>query len=143
MTKLSKRFIAFLTAAIMCLSLGLSVSAESINSPSGTFSTNSSISGYEQANLTKDKAAMLIYVDAEGIGGAGITVKTSCSAHYRIGLSVFSPDMSEAVCDNITFYTDSEVQFHDLIQMGGNPYVVILHDIPEGVTVFTQVWVYG
>lgn len=146
MTRLVKRFIAVLTATVMCLSLGLTVSATEttpVGEPFSVDSTTSSISGYEQKTVTSTSPSFLVYCTSDGIGGMGITINNTCSTNYRIGVSVYEGDTGVLLIDNQTAYTDREVQFHDLFHWGGGPYLIKFHDIPEGVSVLSQVWIYG
>lgn len=145
MTKLVKRFMAVLVST-MCLAFGTNVSAESVTPTSDTPSAvigRSTISGYEQFTFSKEHPSNVIYCNAEGWGGMGITIKNHCSANYRIGVSVFEGGSGRVLVDNATAYTNGEVQFHDLVHYSSNPYIIQFHDIPEGVSFVSDIWIYG
>lgn len=143
MTKMVKRIIAVFIAMTMCLTLGLTVSAETTTPTSNTFSINnaeSMISGYEQLSISPGTQAMLIYCDIEGNGGMGITVKTSCTETYNVNIQIFSPDYSDPLYKGI-MSTNSEIQLHNLYHYTGNPYLVTFDNV--GTSFLTQVWIYG
>lgn len=143
MTKTLKHFLAVLISAAMCLSLGLTVSAETPNPSSNNFSTNnarSMISGYEQLSITPNNRSIVIYCDIEGNGGMGITIKNSCTETYNVGIQIYSPDYSEPIYTG-TMSTNSEFQLHNLYHYTGNPYIVVFSNV--GTSFLTQVWIYG
>lgn len=142
MTKLSKRFIALFIAITMCFSLGFTGSAEEI-SPMGL---TSSISGYEQATVSDTNPYILVYCTGSGYGGMGITIKNTCSANYRIGVSVYEGASGRRILDDVKAYTNGEVKYTDDLQHYGDfslPFLVKFNDIPEGVSFNCQVWIYG
>lgn len=143
MKKMVKRILAVMISTIMCLSLGLTVSAETVASSSNTFSTNnarSMISGYEQLSITPDHRSIVIYCDIQGNGGMGITIKNSCTETYNVGVQILSPDYNDPIYTG-TMSTNSEIQFHNLYHYTGNPYIVVFSNV--GTSFLTQVWIYG
>lgn len=104
----------------------------------------SSISGYNNGNLTSSSKGIIIRVSAEGIGGMGVTVKTSCST-WTNGTITFNliADTGANPIQNAKISSNGETKWSNL--MHGSPayFLADFSGIPSGHTVYAQVWIYG
>lgn len=104
----------------------------------------SSISGFNQGTLGSTYKDNYIVVDitASGTGGMGITIKTFSSWNGYMNMLI-NTNMGDVYVDRYAIYSNEEVQFHDLVHWSPRTIEVTLQGIPEGQSVFIQVWVYG
>ena len=103
----------------------------------------SSISGYNQADLTNTSNGLLVWVNASGIGGMGITVETSCSTWNGTVTLHIAPNSGSAVVNGDYISVNDHVEYHNLLHASPAYYYVGLGGIPSGHTVHIQVWIYG
>lgn len=107
----------------------------------------SSIGGYAHAVLTKNNSAVLVRLDASGIGGMGITVDTSCaSGNYYVqctGNPYPATGVTNASSISRTISTNGHYYWENLWHSSPAYYIINLGSIPEGVSVTVDVWIYG
>lgn len=104
--------------------------------------TRSSISGYESDTLSGDPCGVQVFVDANGWGGMGITIKTSSTWSGYMSLDVLGED-GNAPLTGKAVYSNGETQFHDLWHYTPMYYLFSFRGIPSGQSVNVQIWVYG
>lgn len=102
----------------------------------------SSISGYEQQTINSSDHGVIVFTSGSGIGGMGVTIKASSSWNgdmtvHMAGYDGSTPFMNAKVTANGTTY------FNNLITTNPAFYLFNFLDIPSGVSVFVQIWVYG
>ena len=117
----------------------------SVSDERGNIMPLSSISGYQNGNVTNGSPGFLVWVDASGIGGMGVTVKTSCSNWSGTITFDLMGDNGHYPIESEHIPTNGEKQFHNL--MHGLPvpayYLASFSGIPVWYTVYAQVWIYG
>lgn len=107
----------------------------------GNITPRSSISGYGAENVTNDNWLM-VPVQSEGVGGMGITVKTSSS--WNGYMSMLIVDAFDTVyVENYAIYSNDEKEFHDLTNYYPVRFYFIFDGIPDGESVYVQAWIYG
>lgn len=171
MKSLIKRWVAIFLVATMCLVTGatafaaepettesatcynLEVSSDGIVSCTdengnevSTISPRSSISGYGSDTLSSSNPAIVIYPDASGIGGMGITIKTSSSWNgymKLIAVAQYSSSSYATLIDDYAISSNTEVYFNDLLHRSPGYIMFAFDGIPSGKTVSAQIWVYG
>ena len=153
-----KRICSLVFALTLCLSLTTMVSAAEIpneaapNGESYTFEVTSdgtrivrsSIWGSASKTLTSHGSDNGIFISCNGTGwgGMGITIDTHCSQTNSqmtfAGTSTigFGSDISGSIS------TNGHIEFHDLTQIDLKEYMIAF-DVPEGVSVYVDVWIYG
>lgn len=104
--------------------------------------TRSSISGYESDTLSGDSCGVQVFVDANGWGGMGITVKTSSSWSGYMNLDVLGDD-GNAPLTGKAIYSNGETQFSNLWHYTPMYYLFSFRGIPSEQSVSVQIWVYG
>ncbi len=118
----------------------------SVTDENGNIMPRSSISGYASGDVRSDSTFFLVWVDASGIGGMGVTVTTSCpNWNGTIRFDLVSDRGSKALTEEY-IPTNGTTEFHNLWQgLPGTPsyYLANFYGIPEGYTVNAQVWIYG
>lgn len=92
--------------------------------------------------MTKDPSRFEVGVTAQGIGGMGITVKTSSSWSGYMTLLVIGRDGSIPLND-VKIPSNGETHFNDLLHYSTTGYAFQFTGIPEGRSVFVQIWIYG
>lgn len=118
----------------------------SVSDENGNIMPFSSISGHTNGYVSSKSPSFPVWVDSSGIGGMGVTVKTSCSNwNGTITFNLMSDKGSHAII-NQPIPTNGERQYHNL--MHGLPsqpayYLAGFSGIPDGYTVNAQVWIYG
>ena len=106
-------------------------------------SVTSSISGYGSSNLTSSSTLMVVWVDASGTGGMGITVTTSCSTwNGQITFNVAS-NSGYVPVGGKTISTNGTSVFNNLWHSSPAYYTIAFGGIPSGHTIHAQVWIYG
>lgn len=104
----------------------------------------SSISGYNNGNLTSSSKGFIVRVSADGIGGMGVTVKTSCPT-WTNGTITFNllGNNGSIPISNAKISSNGETKWSNL--MHGSPayFLADFSGIPSGHTVYAQVWIYG
>lgn len=165
-----KKVLSFVMATILCLSFSVTAFAAEPAEPAdsatdttvteenlpeiymvssdGTLSLlgTGTVSGYGNATLTRNNAALIVKCTASGIGGMGITVDTQCSTTANVtligGVAYTSSVLTSTLDAKIT--TNGHYEFHNLHQSGDFGYYLIgLDGIPDGVEVKIDVWIYG
>lgn len=104
--------------------------------------TRSSISGYESDTLSGNPCGVQVFVNANGWGGMGITVKTSSSWNGYMSLDVLGDD-GHAPLTSAAVYSNDETEFHNLWHYTPMYYLFSFRGIPTGQSVSVQIWVYG
>lgn len=102
----------------------------------------SSISGYDQATLTTDPAAIIVSVDASGFGGMGATVETSSSWNGYMSLDIFDNN-AFIYYEGAAVYSNGTKYFNDLKHYCPSNIWFSFRGIPSGQSVFVKIWVYG
>lgn len=170
MKLLMKRTFAIFMAVVMCLFTGVtSFAAETqptekakcynleVSSTGVIFCTDengnevpyisprSSISGYGNDSISTENPAIVIYPDASGIGGMGITVKTSSSWNGYMKLIAGAQYMGSisTIINNYAVYSNGETYFNNIMHSFPGYIVFVFDGIPSGVIVNTQIWIYG
>lgn len=118
----------------------------SVSDENGNIMPRSSISGYQNGDVTSNSSGFIVWVDSSGIGGMGVTVKTSCPEwNGTVTFYLVSDRGSVAVNgDNIT--TNGETYYENLIHgLPGTPayYLANFNGIPDGYTIHVDIWIYG
>ena len=106
----------------------------------------SSISGYGNEYLTSSITAIVIYPEASGIGGMGITINTSSNWNGYMSLiaeAQYGTSSHNRIIDNYAIPSNGEIYFNDILHFGPTLLVFAFDGIPQGQTVYTQIWVYG
>ena len=119
------------------------VSITDENGAAAPRSVTSSISGYGNANLTSSSNVMVVWVDASGFGGVGITVTTSCSNWNGTITFNVTPNNGSAILGNKYISSNGTSEFHNLWHNSPAYYTIAFGGIPAGYTVHAQVWIYG
>lgn len=118
----------------------------SVTDEDGNIMPLSSISGYASGDISSTSSGFLVWVDSSGIGGMGVTVKTSCpNWNGTVRFDLVSDRGSKAVTEAY-IPTNGSTEFHNLLHgLPGTPayYLANFYGIPAGYTVNAQVWIYG
>lgn len=118
----------------------------SVSDENGNVLPRSSISGYASGDVSRDSTYFLVWVNSSGIGGMGVTVKTSCpNWDGTIRFDLVSDRGSKAITEEY-ITTNGTKEFHNLLHgLPSTPsyYLANFSGIPEGYTVNAQVWIYG
>lgn len=143
-----------LTASVSALDTTYSVENEStsnvklytfeVSNASATLISRSSVSGYNQKTLTSGGSNNGIFIDCNGSGrgGMGITIETSCSqGTYTIDY-VGNSSIGYASAISGQIKTNDHVEYNNLTQSDLSEYYIAF-DIPDGVSMFVKVWIYG
>ncbi len=157
--KLKKRIFSMLLATVMCMTMGVSVSAatpesfenETVSETAVSLdgyeimTIDSSISGYGQKTISSSSNGIIVQCTSSGAGGMGITIKTSCSAGTRkvdfIGGDPYN-NLTTKITDG-SMTTNDEVKYSNMWQNNCTTYLIAF-DCPEGSPDFlVQVWIYG
>lgn len=118
----------------------------SVSDEDGGIMPLSSISGYASGSVTSSSPGFLVWVDASGIGGMGVTVKTSCPGwNGTITFDLISNDGNSHPVKGKSISTNGESQYHNLFHGIPVPayYLANFSGIPAGYTVNAEVWIYG
>lgn len=165
MNKKFKRIFSALLGLILCFSLSISAFAAEPTaheastdkkvigqytfevSGDGTVTPRSSLSGYAQKTVTAGNNGILIDCDGQGIGGMGITIDTSCSnGNYRMYYQGASNIGSASNISGYIYSNDHVVlnnsTGYNLWHSNLGQYFIAF-DIPSGVSMLVQVWIYG
>ena len=104
----------------------------------------SSISGYNKANLTSSSHGFLVWVDASGIGGMGVTVKTTCST-WKNGTITFNlvANTGANPIKDAHISSNGETKWNNLLHGSPAYFLADFSGIPSGHTVTAEVWIYG
>lgn len=176
MEKIVKRILVALMATVVCMSFGLTASAVELHmedyngtaqcdtpyelrysvTDSGVVLLNSgsispmsyysSISGYSSKTVDGGSQYIIIPCTSSGIGGMGITIKTSCSkGNYTIQFAgCCQPGNGSASTIEGTMTTNEEKYFDNLWQLGNVTEYYILLSTASGTPSYTvSVWIYG
>lgn len=160
----TRRIIGVLMALVLCIGLTstafaaeppenneakcytLEVTSEGITSVKddvgNEVSPRSSISGYEQATISGDPAAVFVYPKSSGWGGMGVTIKTSSSWNGYMNLDILGEDGSVPL-EGKSVYSNGETKVNNLWHYNPAYYLFSFRGIPSGQSVFVQIWVYG
>ena len=104
--------------------------------------TCSSISGYENATFEGGGGQILVIpVVSSGVGGMGITVKTSSSWNGYVSMRITDGDIDYV--NNYAMPSNGERQFHNLTHYSPMNIGVLIYGIPAGKSMRIDVWVYG
>ena len=114
-----------------------------VNGDAETSVARSSISGYNQKSLTSGNSIIEIPVSSSGLGGMGITIKTSCSGNYQLDYIGYVSGGEPASDISGSMSSNDTVEHHDLWHGPGTSEYTLLFGIPQGVSVLVQVWIYG
>lgn len=107
-------------------------------------SPRSTISGYAKGTISKDSPHVTIFPsEASGWGGLGVTVKLTCSQNLTLELYILEYDTYRLVLDDGIVRTNQENYFNDLQHRSGYYYIFTFVNIPEGVTIDYEIWMYG
>ena len=115
----------------------------SITDENGGVVPLSTISGYSNGDLTDSSSGLLVWTDASGIGGMGVTITTSCSTWNGtmtfdlIGNNGSHPIKGEYISSN------GSKEFHNLLHTSPSYFLATFSGIPSGHTVHAQIWIYG
>lgn len=166
MKKIFKRFVPFLISIVMlsCATatafayettypsdldvkdcITLEVTSEGIVSATnmdGQVVPMSSISGYGYSYLTSSDHAFIIYPEGSGIGGMGVTIKTSSSWNGYMSCHMFDNEGNVQFMDQ-AIYSNGEKYFNDLLTVNPGYYIFNFLGIPNGVAVNVWIWIYG
>lgn len=105
--------------------------------------TCSSISGYENATFTGGGGHMIVVpVVSSGVGGMGITVKTSSSWSGYVSMQIKSDD-DVVYVNNYAMPSNGERKFNNLKHYSPMNVGVLIKGIPAGKTMRIDVWIYG
>lgn len=157
LSKTSRRFLTLLLALVMCMSVGITASAAEM--PQGTPNVEaqavasaedsgimplSSVSGYARKTLTKGNNMILVECDGEGIGGMGVTIRATSSSGGSVSFSGASYGSYSGASDisGSVVLNGPDKEFHGLWH-NQLAYYAIVFDIPDGVSIDVQVWIYG
>ena len=113
-----------------------------INEASVERSTTSSISGYDARTVVNTDSGVTIFVDASGFGGMGVTIKASSSWNGTMYVHMFD-NLGNVVFESEPVSSNGETQFHNLWHWSPDYFGVNCTGIPDGVSVYVQVWIYG
>ena len=110
-------------------------------------STRSSISGYEQTNISGNPAGVFVYPTASGIGGMGATVQSSSSWNGFMSLDILSSDGLTSAT-GMAVPSNGEWKLNDVYANGITHYspaylLFSFKGIPAGQSVSVKIWVYG
>ena len=105
--------------------------------------TRSSISGYNQKSLTSGNSIIEIPVSSSGLGGMGITIKTTCSGNYQLNYIGYVSGGEPASDISGSMSSNDTVEHHNLWHGSGTSEYTLLFSIPQGASVLVQVWIYG
>ena len=118
----------------------------SVSDENGNIMPTSSISGYANADVTSNASSFRVNVSASGIGGMGVTVKTSCANwNGTITFSLISNTNSKPI-NQERIPTNDETYFNGLVQgLPSSPayYIALFEGIPSGYTIHVDIWIYG
>lgn len=118
----------------------------SVSDENGDIMPLSSISGYQNGNVSKGSSGFTVWVNASGIGGMGVTVKTSCPnwPDGEIRFTLIGENGSVPI-NNSLIYANGEANYSNLWHGLPVPsyYLAGFSGIPEGYTVYAQVWIFG
>lgn len=149
-----KKLVSMITTLAMVLSLSCTafaaeptVSGSStkpdISASTSEVSPRSSISGYASGTINRDHPHVTIWPsNASGWGGMGATVKLSCSQTMRLGLTIVEEN-NRILLDDQTVRTNQENYFNNMFHMSGGYYIFTFLDIPAGVNINYEIWIYG
>lgn len=121
----------------------LTVTSEGITSTQSNENVpRSTISGYAYGYINKKDHSVTVDVEGSGIGGMGVTIRTSSSWNGEMRCAMFDnegnfPFMNKKILSN------GETYFNDLLTVNPAYYVFSFLDIPEGESVHVWIWVYG
>lgn len=102
----------------------------------------SSISGYNQASISGNPAAIIVYPSSSGWGGMGVTVKASSSWSGYMNLDILGSDGSTPL-QGKAVYSNSETKVNNLYHKNPSYYMFSFRGIPSGKSVYVQIWIYG
>ena len=155
---IKKIFSLFLTL-FFCIAMAIPAFAE--ENPTDVFASNcasytlevtsdevkvvrSSISGYGSKTLTKQGSGNGIFItcNGSGWGGMGITIDTHCSQGTETIEFIGTSTIGFGSNIEGTITTNDHIVFEDLIQRNLSEYMIAF-SIPEGFSVFVEVWIYG
>lgn len=105
----------------------------------------STISGYENANITSDHAFMMVDVEASGWGGMGITIKTSSDwkGNFYVSADAMYINSFADLFDRKQITSNGENYFEDLFHRTPSYILFSFYEIPPTATINVQIWVYG
>lgn len=125
---------------------GISVLNSDIHSGNIPLSLTSSISGYAKKTVSGGSQYIIIPCTSSGIGGMGITIKTSCSSGtYTVNYSgCCQPGNGTASTIKGSMTTNSEKQINNLYQFGDvSEYYILLSTSNDTPSYTVTVWIYG
>lgn len=165
-----KKLLAFLLSTVMLLSVGSTTAFAAESTPKLTHNTTeatmynvelnsdgivsitnqngkrmpaSSISGYNNGNITSSSNGFLVWVNASGTGGMGVTVTTSCSSwNGTITFDLMGNNGSHPISGQY-ISSNGSTEFHNLSHSSPAYYLANFSGIPSGHTIYAQVWIYG
>ena len=155
-----KRFASILLALVMCIACSIpalavdTIASEKKDdllynavyevSDSGVELLRSSINGYGHTTLSGGAKYMYIPVTSSGIGGMGITVKTTCSAGtYDVDvLGMCQKGDASGFSRHMT--TNSQIEVNNLLQFGNvTEYIICMNTKSGTPNNQVEVWIYG
>ena len=162
MNKIKKRIFSVLLTLALCLTCAMPTFAAEkapaeasstektaklytfeVNGDAETSVARSSISGYNQKSLTSRISIIEIPVSSSGLGGMGITIKTSCSGNYQLDYIGYVSGGEPASDISGSMSSNDTVEYNGLWHGPGTSEYTLLFGIPQGVSVLVQVWIYG
>lgn len=150
--KLAQRFIPFLMVLAMSFNLGINTFAAEVpndaiplSQQSSEVMPRSSISGYAQKTITSSDAYIEVPTTSSGVGGMGITIKTSSSSSGTMNFNgsplynIVTSTISGSIALN-----NGQYEAHNLVHDDSvGTYYIWFSNIPAGASVKVQVWIYG
>ncbi len=166
MKTLRKRILAIFMATIMCVATGVTASAaepgdmeatrydlevssegivsctdENGNSVSN-ISPRSTISGYTNGTVNRNNPMLVLYPDvATGIGGMGVTIKTSSSwkGNFNVTIGAHYVSGMNTVLQNASISSNAENYFEDLMHRAPGYLVFTFGNIPVNTNVKVEI----
>ena len=154
-----KKFFSLFIALSLCMAMAVPAFAaenpKEVSAPNGASYTfevtsdgakmvRSNLWGSASKTLTKGGSNNGIFIscDGSGFGGMGITIDTHCSqGNYKMDFAGTSTIGSGSNISG-TISTNAHKEFKRLTQFNLKEYMIAF-DVPEGVTVSVDVWIYG
>lgn len=102
----------------------------------------SSISRYGYGYLTSSSHGVTIYPEGSGIGGMGVTIRTSSSWNGYMACHMFDSE-GNVQFEYQAISSNGERYFNDLLTVNPSFYCFNFLGIPDGVAVNVWIWIYG
>lgn len=118
----------------------------SVSDENGNVMPRSSISGYQNGDVSSNSSAFLVWVDSSGIGGMGVTVKTSCPEWDGTVKFHLVSDRGSIAVNGDYISTNGETYYENLLHgLPSTPayYFANFSGIPDGYTIHVDIWIYG